>query len=59
MNNLEIMFEKVSWLKDKVVFNDYEFFLQVYSGDDIRKKKDAFVFYKDKKLIDMYQRFFD
>lgn len=52
-----IMFENLNWQEKKVVINNLDFWLQVYQKEDIRNKKDAFVFYKDKKLIDMYKTF--
>lgn len=52
------MFEKIKWYKHKILLNDKTFHLQVHLEEDIREKHDAFVFYKDKKLIDMYDQFF-
>jgi cephalosporin hydroxylase len=50
--------EKILWQDDTIQLDDLTFGLQVHHHEDIRKGNEGFVFYKDKKLIDMYQDFF-
>jgi hypothetical protein len=52
------MFSNITWNEKSVSVNNLTFYLQVYQKEDIRNKQDAFVFYKDKKLVDMYKTFF-
>lgn len=52
-------FSGLVWEENKVSLNEIDFWLQVYLKEDIRNKREGFVFYKDKKLIDMYVAFFN
>lgn len=52
------MFNAIHWHEEKVVVNNLTFHLQVYLKEDIREHAESFVFYKDKKLIDMYSSYF-
>jgi len=52
------MFERLAWHKDRMVLDDLVFRLQHYLSDDWELGEDCFVFYKIKKLIDQYERFF-
>jgi tRNA G46 methylase TrmB len=50
--------EKIKWHDTTLAIDNLTFGLQVHHEKDIRKDNPGFVFYKDKKLIDMYQDFF-
>lgn len=52
------MFNTILWNGETVSVNQHTFHLQVHLQDDIRPHREGFVFYKDKKLIDMYASFF-
>lgn len=52
------MFNNIIWQKEKVLVNSLTFGLQVHLKEDIRDHSKGFVFYKDKKLIDMYISYF-
>lgn len=52
------MFKNIIWQKEKVLVNNLTFGLQVHLKEDIRDQSQGFVFYKDKKLIDMYMSYF-
>lgn len=52
------MFDTIVWEKEKILLNNLAFGLQIHLKEDIRDQSNGFVFYKDKKLIDMYQSFF-
>lgn len=52
------MLNKIDWKENTLLLDNLEFALQVHLKDDIRKETTGFVFYKDKKLIDMYEAFF-
>ncbi len=52
------MFNTIIWEKDKIKVNDLTFGLQVHLKEDIRNQHEGLVFYKDKKLIDMYESYF-
>lgn len=52
------MFNTIIWEKERVLLNNLVFGLQVHLKEDIRDQSGNFVFYKDRKLIDMYASFF-
>ena len=53
------MFEHLRWQTDRVLMGDLVFRLQQSSDDATWDRgADCFVFYKDKRLVDEYQRFF-
>jgi hypothetical protein len=52
------MLNKIDWKENTLLLDNLEFALQVHLKDDKRNETTGFVFYKDKKLIDMYEAFF-
>lgn len=52
------MFNTIIWEKEKIKVNDLTFGLQVHLKEDIRSQHQGLVFFKDKKLIDMYESYF-
>ncbi len=54
-----IDFTTLNWQSDRLLLNDLTFRLQHQKSDEWNGDANHFIFYKDKKLLDQYQTFFD
>ncbi|MFZ3071170.1 MAG: hypothetical protein WA110_08635 [Anaerolineaceae bacterium] len=53
------MFERLIWYPDRMLLDNLVFRLEHSRNDKWELGEDCFAFYKDKSLVDQYQRFFE